>query len=197
MNKIIFITGTPGVGKTTIATSFNEFLSENYETLFIKISDFVINNNLIQGKEPKKNYNIVNIDKLNNKLNETINSFFIKRNNEPNESLNKIAIVEGHLSHLCEGCEKVIVLRLNPKLLEKRLKSRNYPLSKIKENLESEAIDVCSLEAYEKHGKSVNEVDTSNLNIEDIMNVLKEIVFHDIDYPVGKVDFSSWILESL
>ena len=50
----------------------------------------------------------------------------LKEDNKTN-----VLIVEGHLSHLCEGADKMIILRLNPSILQTRLEERNYTESKI------------------------------------------------------------------
>ncbi|MCL2157046.1 MAG: AAA family ATPase, partial [Methanobrevibacter sp.] len=106
----------------------------------------------------------------------------------------KIAIVEGHLSHLCEHCDKVIVLRLNPKILEKRLEKRDYLKSKIQENLEAESLAVCSVEAFQKHGDIVNEIDTTDMSIEEVATNIEKIISSEKDYPVGKIDFMDWLI---
>lgn len=195
-SKIIFITGTPGVGKTTIATELYKKLAKNYSCLLIKINDLAIENDLIDGEDLDKGYKIVNIDKLDEKLKISIDYFF----NEASDDFNnlKIAIVEGHLSHLCSlhgMADKVVVLRLNPNILEERLNSRKYSQSKIQENLEAEALAVCSVEAYDIHDESVNEVDTTELSVEKVLAIIEGILFKEDKYPVGNVDFLNWILE--
>lgn len=198
-NRILFITGTPGVGKTTLANNLNDTLAKKYDSKLIRINELAIENGLIQGKDLEKGYKIVDIDKLCKKLNETIDSFF----NE--NGIPKIAIVEGHLSHLCSIEKnrynndnflfKVLVLRLNPDILQKRLMSRNYSESKIHENLEAEALGVCSVEAYENHGNIVNEIDASNLKINHILDLVNSVLCNDKHFPVGHVDFMQWILD--
>ena len=112
-------------------------------------------------------------------------------NNNP-----KLIIVEGHLSHFCSNCDKCIVLRLNPLILKKRLESRKYKESKVNENLEAEALSVCSVEAFENHGEHVDEIDTTNKSIENVINIIKDIILNDTHFPVGNVDFMQWILEN-
>ncbi|MCL2687786.1 MAG: AAA family ATPase, partial [Methanobrevibacter sp.] len=56
INKTIFITGTPGVGKTTIATELYKKLAKNYICTLIKINDLAIENDLIDGEDLKKGY---------------------------------------------------------------------------------------------------------------------------------------------
>ena len=215
-NKIVFITGTPGVGKTTIANALNNDLSKKYDSKIIKINELAINNGLIIDKDLERGYKIVDIDKLSKKLNETINSFFKNPQNSSehhNDSkAYKIVIVEGHLSHLCNIENntntntnsnsnsssidfKVLVLRLNPHILQNRLKSRSYSENKIHENLEAEALGVCAVEAYENHWKNANEIDTTNLEVKNVVAIIKDILFNRNEFPMGNVDFMQWILE--
>lgn len=198
-NKILFITGTPGIGKTTIADSLNNVLNKKYDSKVIKINELAFENGLIEGEDLKKGYKIVDISKLSKKVNEVIDYFFSIGD------LPKIAIVEGHLSHLCNieinrynnvnSLFKVTVLRLDPNILQKRLNERNYSEDKIHENLEAEALGVCSVEAYENHGNDVNEIDTTNLEIKDILNLVESILFDEKQFPIGNVDFIQWILD--
>ncbi|MBZ9570126.1 adenylate kinase family protein [Methanobrevibacter sp. TMH8] len=198
-NIILFITGTPGVGKTTIADNLNGILNKKYDSKLIKINELAIENNLIKGKDLEKGYKIVDIDKLSKKLNKTIDYFF------SDDDIPKIVIVEGHLSHLCSieinkdntvnHIFKVIVLRLNPNILQKRLNARDYSEDKIHENLEAEALGVCSVEAYENHGNNVNEINTTNLEVKDILSLVESILFDEKQFPVGDVDFMQWILD--
>jgi adenylate kinase len=145
-------------------------------------------------------------------LNEVIDCFFNgNSSSETNDSFkdsrrSKIAIIEGHLSHLCNIDTndinkdisvdfKVLVLRLNPNILQNRLQSRNYSEKKIHENLEAEALGVCSVEAYENHGENVNEIDTSDLDFQEVLTIVCDVLFDKKHFPVGNVDFLQWILD--
>lgn len=184
-DTVIFISGTPCTGKTTVATRLNDYLSQSgFDSKLIKINDFAIENDLVLGEDPDKFYKVIDIDGLNESLNEEIN-----------QSSNGIIIVEGHLSHLCEGADKMIVLRLNPSILKGRLEERNYTESKIQENLEAEALAVCSAEAYEIYGEKTNEIDASNLSIEEIRDLIIAIASDNLECPVGSIDFMDWLLE--
>ncbi|MDR2967227.1 MAG: adenylate kinase family protein [Methanobacteriaceae archaeon] len=192
--KVIFITGTPGVGKTTVATCLNKELSKKYNSKLYKINEISIENDLILGKDSERGYEIVDIDKLNEKLFEIIKKDNIENTLSNNLEILEIVIVEGHLSHLCDNCDKVIVLRLDPKSLEKRLKKRDYLESKIQENLEAESLAVCTVEAFQKHGDIVNEIDTTSMSIDEVIGNIKKIIFDEKDFPVGKIDFMDWLM---
>ncbi len=178
MNRVIFISGTPCTGKTTLAGELSKRLGAN----LVKINELAIGNNLVLGTDSKKDYKIIDIDKLDTLLGEII------------PDLDNLVIVEGHLSHLCNGADKVIILRVHPDILEKRLANRNYSESKIRENLEAEALDVCGAEAYEKYDEKVCEIDASNLAIDEIINDVVDVIFDKKDFPFGKIDFMHWLI---
>ena len=183
-DTVIFISGTPCTGKTTVASDLNDYLSSNgFHSRLIKVNDFAIENDLVLGEDPDKLYKVIDIDGLNESLNEEID-----------QNSNCILIVEGHLSHLCEGADKMIVLRLNPSILKGRLEERNYSASKIQENLEAEALAVCSAEAYEIYGDEVNEIDASNKSFEEIRDLILDIATGNLECPVGSIDYMEWLL---
>ena len=184
-DTVIFISGTPCTGKTTVASDLNDYLSSNgFHSRLIKVNDFAIDNDLVLGEDPDKLYKVIDIDGLNECLNEEID-----------QRSNCILIVEGHLSHLCEGADKMIVLRLNPSILKNRLEERDYAESKIQENLEAESLAVCSAEAYEIYGDKTSEIDASDKSVEEIRDLIIAIASDKMDCPVGSIDFMEWLLE--
>ena len=184
-DTVIFISGTPCTGKTTVASDLNDYLSSNgFHSRLSKVNDFAIENDLVLGEDPDKFYKVIDIDGLNECLNEEISQIG-----------NSILIVEGHLSHLCEGADKMIVFRLNPSILKGRLEERNYSESKIQENLEAEALAVCSAEAYDLYGDKTNEIDASDKSVEEIRDLVIAIASDNLECPVGSIDFMEWLLE--
>ena len=178
MKKTIFITGTPCTGKTTVS----EVLSNRLGCRLIKINDLAIENDFVLGIDEDKGYKIIDIDALNEKVLEIIS-----------ESV-ELTIFEGHLSHLCSGADKVIVLRVPPEILRTRLEERNYSESKIRENLEAEAMGVCTAEAFDEYGDRISEIDASDLSIDEIVDLIGDVILDKIDFPAGEVDFMDWLL---
>ena len=170
----VFITGTPCVGKTTLASKLNGRL--------IKINDLAISHNFVLGVDEQKGYKVIDIPKLSSHIYNLITD------------CDELLIFEGHLSHLCDGADKVIVLRVRPEILEARLAERNYSQSKIRENLEAEAMGICSMEAYEKYGDKVYELDISDLTLEEACELVEDVIANGGDYPVGSVDFMGWLI---
>ena len=191
-DTVIFISGTPCTGKTTVANDLNDYLSGNgFNSKLIKINDFAIENDLVLGEDPDKFYKVIDVDKLNDCLNNEINDFL----SEDSDNSIKVLIVEGHLSHLCEGADKMIILRLNPSILKNRLEERNYSESKIQENLEAEALAVCSAEAYEIYGEMASEIDVTNQSIEETRDSILAIASNNLECPLGSIDFMEWLLK--
>ena len=164
----IVITGTPGTGKTIVADILGKALKQRV----VHINDFAKKNRLFIGKA-KGSY-IVDLKKLRRKL------------------TNVDGVLESHL--LCEfGLPDsiVFVLRCDPKVLAKRLLKRKYLRKKIKENLEVEALDYCTIKA-EKNYSKVYDVDTTCRTIgravKKIIAILKKKSRAD------KVDFSNYFM---
>lgn len=170
----VFITGTPCTGKTTIASRLNGRL--------IKINDLAIKHGFLLGVDEDKGYKIIDIEKLSEYVDELT------------QECDELLIFEGHITHLLNGADKVIVLRVRPEILEKRLQERNYSESKIRENLEAEALGVCSAEAYDKYADKVYEIDISQLNIDEAIGLVEDIIQNGGDYPAGNVDFMEWLI---
>lgn len=189
-NQVIFISGTPCTGKTTIATELNDYLNNNgCDSTLIKINDLAVEKDLVLGEDPDKYYKVIDIDRLNDVLKDEIAEFKSECSSIP-----KALVVEGHLSHLCEGADKMIVLRLNPSFLKSRLEARDYTESKVNENLEAEALAVCSAEAYELYDEELNEIDTTDKSIDDVLSVILDVINDNAHYPAGDIDFMDWFL---
>lgn len=178
MSEAIFITGTPCTGKTTVS----EKLSEKLGCRLIKINDLAIENDFVLGIDDEKGYKVIDIPKLNEKVAEIISDS------------DEILIFEGHLAHLCEGGDKVIVLRVRPEILRSRLEGRDYSESKIYENLEAEAMGVCTAEAYDIYGENISEIDVSDLTVDEIVDELSGVISSEKTYHVGEVDFMDWLI---
>ena len=168
----IFLTGTPGVGKTTVS----KLLAKKLSAKVININELVKEKSLYIGLDEKRNSVIVDLKKLCKEINKIASD-------------KNIWIVEGHLSHLCHSADFVIVLRLHPSHLKKRLEKRGYNKSKIMENVEAEALGVCTHEALSIHGDKVHEIDTTNLSPNDVCNLIVEIINGKKIFKPGKIDF--------
>lgn len=139
----LLITGTPGVGKTTVTKALAKLLKAN----FVDVNALIEEKRLC-GKKPGEREKTVKLAALKSVLEKTLKT-------------GKNVIVESHL--LCEmrlPCDKIVILRCNPLVLEKRLRARKYPLWKIRDNVLSETLDYCLIKALENYGgRKVQQID--------------------------------------
>ena len=179
---IIAITGTPGTGKTSVA---KKLVREGY--IVLDFNRIACENDFLLGRDEKRKSNIVDIDKLN---------LFIKKNYIKFD----IVFVEGHLSHLLKCVDKLIVLRLEPSQLEKYLKKKKWNEKKIKENLESEILDIVLCESIEIHSEdNIAELNVTNKSVDEIVSIIIDLVkdgFKNLQkYKIGNIDWSEEILK--
>lgn len=176
---IILITGTPGVGKTTVS----RILKKKLNAYLICINELVDEKHLYTGIDEEKGYKIVDLDLLFNELDN------ITRKIDKSGYI----IIEGHLSHFYENSDIVIVLRANPYVLRDRMEVKKWGEAKINENIEAEVIGVCSYEAYEIHGKKAREIDTSDISPQEVSDLIIDAVNGDKEFPIGNVDYLEYL----
>lgn len=177
---IIAITGTPGVGKTTVS----KILKQKIGGCLIPVNELVDEKSICTGIHKEKGYKIVDLYRLFDELDILIQSH--------NSS---VIIIEGHLSHLYENCDSVIVLRAHPMVLKERMSIKNWTVAKINENIDAEIIGVCSYEAYEIYGEKASEIDTSHISPYEVSDLIIEVINSEKIFPVGNVDFIDYLME--
>jgi len=166
---IISISGTPGVGKTKVS----KMLAKKLRLKIVRLDKLIKKFNLIEGFDKKRN------------------AFIVDEKNLKKIKINGNFIIDGHLSHFIPN-DLTIVLRLDPKKLRERLKSRKWKKDKIEENVMAETLDIIYTEALkckkEKITKNVVQIDTTNKSINSIvkriLNMLKEEKYKsdDVDW---------------
>ncbi len=168
---IIAITGTPGAGKTSVLSQ-PIFQGRGYE--IVSVEELATQHWAISGKELRE----VDVDLLASKM----------------EKTERTVILDGHLSHYLNP-DICIVLRCNPIILEKRLRERDYPEQKIRDNVEAEAIDLVLVESVELNEK-VYEIDNTDISPERVAEMIIDIISgKDEGYEPGKIDWSKVIME--
>jgi len=127
---VVAITGTPGVGKTSVARKLKELGYEVYAVgeLAEKL-DCII--------DYEEDCVVVDVEELKKKF----------------QSMPKgdLVVVEGHLSH--NLADTAVVLRCNPLVLKERLFRRGWSEEKVMENVEAELIDEILVESLEQTRK--------------------------------------------
>ncbi|EKF85403.1 adenylate kinase family protein [Methanobacterium formicicum] len=110
-----------------------------------------------------------------------------------NPTKNSCIIIEGHLSHYFPQADLVVVFRTEPTTLSERLRKRGWKETKIRENLEAEALDICTWEAHQIHQEKVHEVETTTITPKEVIDVILDIIDAKKSFPVGNIDFSGYL----
>jgi len=156
----IAVTGTPGTGKTSACKAFMKAHGDASGLKLVELNKVVEGQRFYEGFDKERGCYIADLEKLRK---------FVR-------TLNGDVLLESHLAHLVSP-DFVIVLRADPLVLVRRLRSESFSEKKIRENAEAEALDVILVEALEACGNdSVFEIDTSEKSVEEVAACIKEIV---------------------
>ena len=159
---VIAITGSPGVGKTTISSMLaGQGWKVNTVAELAKTFDCEGDYDELMG--------CVEID-----IHKLAERFLM----EPNDNL----IIEGHLAHFL-AVDAIVILRCEPSQLRARLESRGYTQSKINANLEWELIAGTWSEIVEFDiDVPILELDSSTLSAEELIKRLLDWIDGDFKY---------------
>lgn len=179
MNKrVILITGTPCVGKTTLARQ----LSKKLNAVCINLTELAKKENLTAGEDKKRKTIIINEDKMRRKIRAILD-----------KTDNANVIIDGHYAAAVvpkRHVTRVFVLRRNPVELRAFMEKSGFQGPKLWENLASEILDVCLVEALSKHEKDkVCELDVTGKTVEEIAEEIMAILDSRKKCRVGGVDW--------
>ena len=163
MGTKVAVTGTPGTGKTTVARLLADELDAEYFDVTGAVRD-----GASAGYDEERGVPVADIDDL--------------RDATPDD-----AVLDGHLSHHLEP-DAVVVLRCRPDVLRSRLEERGWDEKKIRENVESETLDIVLAEAVGMDA-SVFEFDTTEAAPEETVENIVRALEED-DERHGVVDWS-------
>jgi adenylate kinase len=156
--RILILTGTPGVGKTVLA----KLIAKRTGFRFLSLGDLVKREGLHKGFDRRARSYIINEPAVRKRLEDYFEDHRTKGVVFETHSI-------GSFLHRTRGMV-VIVLRLDPVALAKRLRARNWPREKIWENVEAEMIDVSLYDSLKFLGKTrVFEIDTTGKGPERLM----------------------------
>ncbi len=169
---LVAITGTPGTGKSTTCAVLS---SRGY--VIIDLDDLARREGLIVGRDPVRGTDEVDVDALRERIRVPA----------------KIAFLKSHYSHLMD-VNLALVLRCRPSVLRARLEARGWPVEKVRENVEAEAIDVITQEAVGRL-PFVYEVDATDRTAEQTADAILAILQGKTEgHEPGSVDWSSEVL---
>lgn len=166
------VTGTPGVGKTTIATG----LARIYGATIVGLDEIITP---VLKWDPKlQTYHVTNENEARKLITErlkTLNSYII--------DTVAVNLIDASLIDWC------VVLRLEPTQLMDRLTRRNWPHCKVVENVLAEIVGSSLVMAINTFGRDrVIEVDTTNKNVDEVINYITNRIAYGRP-AVGIVDW--------
>ena len=165
------ISGTPGTGKTSVSA---ELRSRGYHV--VDSNDHIRSKGLLGELDVARDTYEVDLDLLNDSL-------------EEYRSSDEGFLLDSHLSHFMD-CSGIIVMRCNPDILAARLEARGYGPDKVRENVQSEILDIILCEATESD-IPVYEVDCSACGVSVSADHVEKILNGDVgNYLPGKTDWS-------
>ena len=102
-------------------------------------------------------------------------------------------IIEGHLTHLLPA-DRVVVLRCRPDILAARLRTRGYRDEKVQENAEAEALDAILIEALEVHPETrIIVLDTTEQSPEETADEIEAFIRSDAPRTLTVPDWSEFL----
>jgi adenylate kinase len=178
VKRVVLITGTPCVGKTSIA----RLLSSTLHALYVNLTDLALKEKLIQGKDKQRNSIIVDEDRMQKRLKELIT-----------KSSQENVVVDGHYAVNVVPTNLVrlvFVLRRDPVELRKLMEQSGFSEKKLHENLASEILDVCLVEALREQGEAkVCELDVTDRTMEEVVEDILAILENRKKCRVGGIDW--------
>jgi adenylate kinase len=153
----IALTGTPGTGKTAVAS---ELRGLGFPV--VDINGLARSRGLLGRYDRARKTREVRLGPLGRALDRELPA-------------DGPVFLEGHLSHLLKA-DFAVVLRCSPPVLRRRLRARKYPASKVRENSLAEALDVITAEAVARLGRRrVIEMDTTRRKAASIASELARL----------------------
>jgi adenylate kinase len=178
LKRVILITGTPCVGKTTAAN----LLTSRLDALYVNLTDLAISENLILDRDKQRNTVIVDEGRMKRKIRRIIK-----------ESEKNNIVIDGHYAASVvpkELVSYVLVLRRDPVELKKMMEKCGYSERKLTENLAAEILDVCLVEDLSVHGPArICELDITGKSPEMVLKEILTVLHDNSKCCVGIVDW--------
>jgi adenylate kinase len=176
--RVILITGTPCVGKTTVAKQ----LTTELDALYINLTEFANKHSLTTREDKERKTTIIDEEKMRRKIRETIGN-----------TEKPTIIIDGHYAAAVvpkNSVTSIFVLRRNPIELRKFMEKCGFSGAKLWENIASEILDVCLVEALREHKKEkVCELDVTGKTAEKISREIIDLIDQRKKCQTGCVDW--------
>ncbi len=177
--RIILVTGSPSVGKTSVS----KLLAVRLHAVHVDLGELVIEEKLTSGVDGKRGTLIADRVKLSKRVRQIIRQ----------KGQDQDVIVDGHYATdvMTAGqVTRVFVMRRHPEELKRLMIERGFKESKIWENLAAEILDVCLYDAVKAVGtEKVCEIDATGKTTEEITTEITSILNEKKTCTVGIVDW--------
>jgi adenylate kinase len=163
MGKAIVIAGVPGTGKSTLARELARVLN----TEAIDLSKLALENNLILEYDASRKTYVIDEEAVASRVRSIV------------ENMEGYVVIDTHYPEIIDPdiVDKVVVLRLNPFELEKRLLERGWGREKVNENVMAEILGTVSVNALEAFGGNrVYELDVSEKSVGEVLDEVLAVV---------------------
>jgi adenylate kinase len=175
--KVIVVTGTPGVGKTTVSQK----LADKLDARHLSITNLVKEEKLITSVDKVRKTLVADTEKVAKRVQEILRS-----------SVDNI-IIDGHYAVDVvpkKDVNLIFVLRRDPAELKDVMEKRGFEGKKLWENLAAEILDVCLLDALSACGADkVCEIDVSDKTVEEVMEEIISVLDKKKTCQNGIVDW--------
>ena len=175
--RIIIITGTPGVGKTSVAA----VLASKLKATLINLGELVKKENLVLDVDKTRGTLIADLKKVTK---------YVKK---LTASAQGDIVVDGHYAVNVipkKDVTRVFVLRRNPEELKKLMENRGWSQTKVQENLACEVLDVCLFDAVKACGEEkVCEIDVTGKSVQEVVDEVLSVLKENRKCWVGVVDW--------
>jgi len=158
--RAIAISGTPGVGKSSVARALARIIGAHV----IDLSALVVGEGLYTEYDSERKSYVIDEDRVRSRVKELVASC-------AERGERGYVIVEGHYAEIVDDqdLEILVVLRVDPRELIRRLCTRGWDRGKSLENGEAEYIGVCLGNALSEHPiEKICEIDATNKDPEEI-----------------------------
>ncbi|WP_440058981.1 adenylate kinase family protein [Thermogladius sp. 4427co] len=165
MAKCIVVSGTPGTGKSTLS----RLLADRLGGIYIDLSELVVRENLYSFFDEQTMSYVIDEKRVTSRVREVCTS------------MRQTVVISTHYPEILDDdiVDKVVVLRLDPRVLVERLKARGWGERKIAENAMAELLSVVAANVYSKFSREkIYEVDTTNRELgevtEEVLRAISE-----------------------
>jgi adenylate kinase len=156
--KCLVVAGTPGVGKSTVS----RLLAERIGGTYVDLSELVVREGLYDYYDPETNSYVINEERVSARVRELCES-------------GRGVVISTHYPEVLDSevVDVVVVLRLDPRELIARLRSRGWSDKKVAENVMAEVLSVVLSNAVARFGTGkVVEVDVTGKTPEEVVDEL-------------------------